>query len=105
MPADRQPEPICPGYRLADSTDLPEVTFDNGLVVAVRSGDEAVRSPEIHQCIAGWILMAVIERAGQAVAVFEEASLQRGRIAFVTANGPLRIVPKSLEPTSEGDAG
>jgi hypothetical protein len=53
----------------------------------------------------GWTLIAVIEAARQPVAVFEEFAPQTGRIAFISSRGLERMVSKSLEPTSEGEAG
>jgi len=97
----------CPGYATSAGlgTEPPQVTFDGGRLVSVAAGGEIVRDLELHQTIAGWTLMALFERGGEDVAVFEEIGLQRGRLAFVATGGVLRVCPKSLEPTSEGKAG
>jgi len=68
-------------------------------------GSDVVRDPAIGASVCGWVLMAVFERAGQSVAAFEHMGFQTGSIAFVSSRGIVRLANKSLEPTSEGEAG
>ncbi len=101
-------EPVCPGY--SDETgaavfDPPRVTFQGARLVSAAAEEVTVANLEIDQSVGSWTLMASFERDGAPVAVFEQLSRQDGSIAFVTADGLLRHCPKSLEPTSEGEAG
>ncbi len=105
-PASR--EPVCPGYSDEDdrASSAPlSVTFEDARVVSATAAEVTVADPQIDQDVGGWTFMALFERDGKAVAVFEQLSRQDGSIAFVTADGVLRGCAKSLEPTSEGEAG
>jgi hypothetical protein len=97
---------ICPGYtRLQGATEPPSVAFENGRLVSASCGGERAASPQPHDSISGWTLMATFAWAGRWVAAFEQLDAQDGSLAYVAADGLLRSVPKSLEPTSEGDTG
>ena len=97
---------VCPGFaRDTGQESLPRVTFAVNDVAEIKGAGDSRASPQVHDTVAGWTLMGTFERAGRPIAVLEEIGLQESRIAFVDADGPVRVAAKSLEPTSEGEAG
>ncbi len=100
-------KPICPGYssRESGSATPPEVRFDNNKLIVASLGQAVLDDPVPGQCVGTWMLMAVFLRGTDPVAVFEQIDTQEGDIAFVGASGVMRMSGKSLEPTSEGEAG
>jgi hypothetical protein len=98
----------CPGF-LASAIDHasapPSVVFVAGRVAEVSCAGEHLSHPQLLDAIGGWTLMGVFEHGGTSIAVFEEISSQVADLAFVGASGVVRTVPKSLEPTSEGEPG
>lgn len=107
MPVSETRKPICPGYASVGPADAnpPGATFEAHRLVAAACDGVTVSDPQPNQRIGEWTLMAVIAHADRPVAVFEETGLQEGRLAFVGADGLVRLSGKSLEPTSEGTAG
>jgi len=103
----RAPAVSCPGYLSGSRAAAapPTLVFDADKVRSLAWEGGSIASPTIGQSAGQWTYMALFWRAGGLVAVFEELTHQDGRIAFITPNGVLRIVGKSLEPTSEGEAG
>ena len=99
--------PVCAGYsqRMAGPAEPPSVAFERSRLAAMSCGRETLSAPEPGQRIGSWTLMAVITRAEGPVAAFEQINLQDGMLAFVDATGVARMSSKSLEPTSEGEAG
>lgn len=97
---------LCPGFvARGGAVAPPRVVFRGPSVIEISAAEERVGNPQPYATVAGWTLMAVFERDGQPIAVFEELACQDGRMAFVGETGAIRTVSKSLEPTSEGDAG
>ena len=98
----------CPGYA-ADAgmpaSAPPCIIFRESHLISASAGGATVVTPKIGDDIGGWTLMALLGRADGPVAVFEQLAGQQGSIAFVAAEGVLRLCAKSLEPTSEGEAG
>lgn len=99
--------PLCPGYAAgpADDAAPPLVAFADGRLARMTLGEEVVHDPVPGQRIGPWSFRTAFVRAGETVAVFEQAAHQQGDIVFVTGQGVLRRSGKSLEPTSEGAAG
>ena len=99
-------KPVCPGFAgESGQTLVPRVTFAANKVKEIKGAGDRRADPQIHDTVAGWTLMGSFERAGRPIAVLEEIGLQESRIAFVDARGPVRVAAKTLEPTSEGEAG
>lgn len=99
--------PVCPGYA-GDEAGLvapPSVTFKAHRLAAMACGGQTVRHPEPGQRVNDWVLMAVIAPDDGPIAVFEQVSRQEGALVFVDVVGVVRTSGKSLEPTSEGQAG
>ena len=98
--------PLCPGYSdIAGTAESPKVSFDGSRVTSVEAGGARIANPELLANVGSWTLMAVIERDGAPLSVFEQIAVQTGDIAFVGAKGLVRRASKSLEPTTEGEAG
>lgn len=108
MAEHRGPASKCPGYRSnapGATVEPPLLAFNGPRPASAASGSETLRDPEVGQSVGGWTFMALFERTGEPIAVFEQVSLQDGFIAFIGGSGLIRLSAKSLEPTSEGKAG
>ncbi|SRR5579875_325453 len=85
---------------LGASPDLPVVLSVAEAVVTARCpGSRAPQEVPLHGRLGGWTLMALMERDGRPVAVFEEVAARYGRVAYIGPHGPLLVLPKTLEPT------
>ena len=107
-PHDNPQKALCPGFIPSgggEESAPPTVVFTADRVAEVRCGNDSLANPHPMDVVGAWTLVAVFERSGGQIAVFEELSRQTGRLVFIGAAGVVRIVPKSLEPTSEGEAG
>ncbi|MGN6100563.1 MAG: hypothetical protein ACTHOR_05375, partial [Devosia sp.] len=99
---------ICPGYERgpgADGEPPPRVVFEVGRVARLDGETASLSDPPLLARLGSWTLMAVFGHGDVPIAVFEEVGAPEGRIAFVSADGPIRLAGKTLEPTSEGPAG
>jgi len=104
---------MCPGYVHRpenasilgphDSGGVPLVRIRAEHVVVEDARRRTERELAELERVGNWTLMATFELDGQALAVLEEVSFIDGRIAFVNDDGVTLILPKSLEPTEEGD--
>ncbi len=83
---------------------VPAVRFDgDAVLVTPEGGPESVVA--VHGTAGGWTLMAVFEHEGRPVGVLEELGAVDGRVAFLSADGPLALLPSTLEDTSEPETG
>jgi hypothetical protein len=69
--------------------------------VIVREPGGALISVTLHESILGWTLMAVMEVPDDGpIAVFEDLGTPTGPLAYVSATGPIMVLPKTLESTA-----
>ncbi|HVX79859.1 MAG TPA: hypothetical protein VHB23_00675 [Devosiaceae bacterium] len=99
---------ICPGYEKepgAVGEPPPRVVFEAGRVARLEGEAGSLSDPPLLARLGSWTLMAVFRRDEGPVAVLEQVGAPDGQIAFISADGPIRLAGKTLEPTSEGPAG
>ena len=72
--------------------------------VVVRDGNGGTHTVEMHQAIGPWSLMALLEKNGEPIAVFENHGDENGPILYVAPRRTVAALPKSLEPTRVPEA-
>ncbi|HMK98228.1 MAG TPA: hypothetical protein VK425_11820, partial [Acidimicrobiales bacterium] len=77
------------------------MSFDGGNVLVRDEITGAYRLLEDLGSVGEWVLMSVFLLGGRMMAVFEEIGVVQGRICFVTEDGPVLALSKSLEPTQQ----
>jgi len=83
-----------PGFTIKEL----DVAGESALVVCpLPEGEKLILK---HQKVGPWALMAVIEEGGGRMAVFEDIEDRTGAIVFMTRDGVVLSLPKSLERTS-----
>jgi hypothetical protein len=93
-PAAPAAQPPAPGFSLKDL----DANGQSAVVLDLLTGKE-VRVLK-HQKVGPWILMAVLEEGPEKMAVFEDLEDRKGSILYMSKEGIVVSLPKSLERTS-----
>jgi hypothetical protein len=86
----------------ATAVDLRVQSLDfsaQSVVMLDAAGQKEVKVAQLAKCGA-WTLMAVLREPQGGAAVFENVEYRKGSIVYVTKQGVILTLPKSLEPTS-----
>ncbi|MGD0427242.1 MAG: hypothetical protein ABSC10_11025 [Candidatus Acidiferrales bacterium] len=96
------PAPQSAAQNLAASADLRVQSLDFGAQSVVMLDGSSQKEVKVAQRgkFGAWTLMAVLREPQSGAAVFENVEDRKGSILYVTKQGVILTLPKSLEPTS-----